>query len=81
MSEPIAAGWVNTRAAAQLTGYTVAYMRQLAIHSDRSKIVARKVGRDWLIERASLLEFKAAMDRLGSDKHNPWRDDLQGGRK
>ena len=77
MSEPITAGWVDTRTAAELTGYTAAYMRQLAL---RDRIVARKVGRDWLIERASLLAYKAQMDGLGSDKHNPWREGLEHGR-
>lgn len=74
MSEPIAEGWVDTTTAAELTGYTTAYMRILA---RKERIEARKVGRDWLIERASLLAFKAAMDRLGNEKHNPqapWRD-------
>jgi len=74
MSEPIAEGWVNTREAAQLTGYTVAYMRQLAI---KGRIEARRVGRDWLIERASLLEYRDRMDRLGAQRHDPrapWRE-------
>ena len=60
---------------AALAGYSPVYVRLLA--RDK-RIEARKVGRDWLIERASLLAFKAAMDALGSDKHNPWRDDLPG---
>ena len=79
MSEP-AAGWVTTDEAQMLVGYSRPYLRQLA---NRGRIEARKVGRDWLIERASVLELKAQMDRLGSDKHNPWRDDLpgDGGRK
>jgi len=78
MSEPITEGWVDTRTAAELTGYTAAYMRQLALGD---KIVARKVGRDWLIERASLLAYKARMERLGTEKHNPWRPGLAQGRK
>jgi excisionase family DNA binding protein len=72
--------WVNTAEGAELTGLSVDYVRRLA---RAGRIEARKVGRDWLIERASLLAFKATMDALGSDKHNPWRDDLpgDGGRK
>jgi excisionase family DNA binding protein len=70
-----AEGWVTTTEAAEITGYSITYMRQLA---NRDRIEARKVGRDWLIERTSLLAFKAQMDRLGNDKHNPqapWRDE------
>jgi len=74
MTEPITEGWVTTREAEALTGYSRPYLRQLA-NSD-TRIVARKVGRDWLIDCASLVAFKVQMDRLGSEKHNPWRDSL-----
>jgi excisionase family DNA binding protein len=80
MTKPVTEGWVSTREAAELTGYTTAYMRQLA---NRKRIEAQKVGRDWLIERASLLAFKREMDALGDSKHNPqapWRDDQDRGR-
>ena len=72
--------WLNTSEGAELTGFSVDYVRRLA---RAGRIEARKVGRDWLIERASLLAFKAQMDRLGAQKHSPWRDDLpgDGGRK
>jgi excisionase family DNA binding protein len=63
-------GWLNTTEAAQLTGYTQAYMRMLA---HKGEVDARKVGRDWLIKRKSLLAYKAQMDRLGPSKHSPWR--------
>jgi hypothetical protein len=51
-------------------------MRQLA---QRGRVEARKVGRDWLVNRESLLAYKRAMDRLGNQKHNPWREDLADG--
>jgi len=70
--------WITTNLAQALTGYSQAYMRQLA---QRGRVEARKVGRDWLVNRESLLEYKLAMDRLGSQKHNPWRDDLAEGRR
>jgi excisionase family DNA binding protein len=73
MVEPIAAGWITTDEAQALTGYSVAYLRRLA---NRGDVEARKVGRDWLIWRESLLEYKARMDGLGREKHNPWRADL-----
>ena len=72
---------INTTEGAELTGFSVDYVRRLARRGD---IEARKVGRDWLIERASLLAHKVRMDRLGPEKHNPkapWRDDLAEGRK
>jgi len=66
-------GWVNTTEAAELTGYSQAYMRQLI---QKKQIEAVKVGRDWLINRESLLAYKHQMDILGPEKHNPWREDL-----
>lgn len=65
--------WVNTTNGAILTGYSQAYMRILA---RSGQVEARKVGRDWLVNRESLLAYKSRMDRLGPQKHNPWRDDL-----
>jgi excisionase family DNA binding protein len=56
-----------------LTGYHVKYLRYLV---GQGRIEARKVGRDWLIDRESLLAYKRRMDRLGPAKHNPWREDL-----
>jgi len=73
LGEPVLEGWITTREAAALTGYTTAYIRQLAI---RGRVEAQKVGRDWLISRESLLAYKRKMDALGPQKHNPWREDL-----
>ena len=69
--------WVNTTEAAHLTDYSQAYMRILA---RSGQVEARKVGRDWLIKRESLLAYKQRMDRLGPQKHNPWRDPTRDGR-
>jgi excisionase family DNA binding protein len=66
-------GWVTTAQAAELTGYNVKYLRQLVRDG---RIEARKVGRDWLVNLEDVLSYKARMDALGSQKHNPWRDDL-----
>jgi len=73
MTEPVVEGWITTIEAEILTGYSQAYMRQLACNG---KVKARKVGRDWLINRESLLAYKHQMDVLGPEKHNPWREDL-----
>jgi len=75
MSELIAQGWVNTREAADITGHSVAYVRQMI---RRERIEAQKVGRDWLVSLSSLLAYKRTMESLGSGKHNPlapWRDE------
>lgn len=70
-------GLITTNDAASLTGYSVAYIRQLA-RSGRVRSV--KAGRDWLVNRDDLMDHKRAMDTLGTEKHNPWRDDLSDGR-
>ena len=70
---PMFDGWVTIAQAAELSGYSPAYVRQLAY---RGRIDARKVGRDWLINQESLLAYKREMDTLGGQRHNPWREDL-----
>ncbi|MDW8069391.1 MAG: helix-turn-helix domain-containing protein [Anaerolineae bacterium] len=64
--------WITTKEAARLAGYTAVYIRRL-IRTKRVNAVKR--GRDWLIDRVSLLAYKARMDALGTQKHNPWRED------
>jgi excisionase family DNA binding protein len=72
-------GWITTDVAVTLTGYSAAYIRRLA---RKGRIGAKRVLRDWLVSREDLLAHKARMDALGTDKHNPWRDDLgDGGRR
>jgi len=66
-------GWTTTEAAAEITGYSAAYLRRLA---DQGRIKARKVGRDWQIQRESLLTHCEHMQDLGNQRHNPWRDNL-----
>ncbi len=72
MTEPIE-GWLTTDEAAELAGYNVKYLRWLI---NQGRIEARKVQRDWLVNKESLLAYKARMDALGAQKHNPWREDL-----
>jgi excisionase family DNA binding protein len=72
-------GWITTKEATVLTGYKMAHIRNLA---RTGKIEAKRIGRDWLLDRGSVLAYKARMDVLGPQKHNPWREDLQtGGRR
>lgn len=63
---------ITTTQGAELTGYSVVYVRQLARYG---VIKAKKLGRDWLVSRAGLLAYKAKMDRLGSEKFNPYREE------
>ncbi|MBN1975941.1 MAG: helix-turn-helix domain-containing protein [Anaerolineae bacterium] len=62
--------FVSVPDGAELTGYSVALVRRLA---QRGRVNAVKVGREWLIDRAALLEYKAEMQRLGPQKHDPTR--------
>ena len=48
--------WVTTAKGAKLTGYSREYVRVLARDG---KIQAAKVGRDWLVNKESLLEYQA----------------------
>ena len=66
--------WLTTEDAARVSGYSQAYMRQLA---QRGEVTAIKAGRDWLLERAALLEYKRRMEALGDNKHNPWKEDRE----
>jgi excisionase family DNA binding protein len=61
-------GWISSKEAAKLTGYTVLYLCRLARDG---RLRATKLGRDWLFERESLLKWKSQMDELGTKKHSP----------
>jgi len=70
MSEPVAEGWLTTDEAGALTGYGVSYVRRLGLCG---RVQARRVGRIWLVNQASLLAYQAEMERLGTAKHDPRR--------
>lgn len=71
MTKPKDNDLITTTMGASLTGYSAAYVRQLA---RASRFGSRKLGRDWLISKTALLAHKAKMDALGTDKHNPWKE-------
>jgi len=51
------AGWISIEAAAGLTGYEPAYLRQLLI---RGAVVGSKLGEHyWLVSKRSLLDYAA----------------------
>ena len=58
-------GYITTAEAAQLTGYTDAYIRELI---KDGRIDAKKYGRSWMVSRASLLAHKRQADELGAKR-------------
>lgn len=70
-SGEVVEGWLDSKTAAELTGYHVKYVRQLV---RRGRIEARKVARDWLVNKADLLRYKSEMDALGGRRHDPRRN-------
>lgn len=68
MEEKVLAGWLTTDESAELTGYSVAYLRRLV---REGRVLARKVQREWLVNRDSLIDYKAKMDDLGRAKFSP----------
>lgn len=60
--------WITTTEAARLTGYASSSFRHFIL---RGKLPARKLGRDWVLLRSDVEAYKAKMDLLGPDKHNP----------
>ncbi|MFZ5915541.1 MAG: helix-turn-helix domain-containing protein [Chloroflexota bacterium] len=62
--------WITTAEAAELTGYDPAHVRWLI---RKGRVNGKKFGRDWMIDRGGLLEYKRRMDDLGTEKHDPWR--------
>ena len=53
-------GWLTTSEAHRLTGYNLEYIRRLM---RTKKIQAKKWGRDWMINQASLLGYKEKEER------------------
>ena len=45
--------WITTKEAAELTGYTPAYFRQLIL---RGRLGAEKRGRDWFLDKREVME-------------------------
>ena len=60
--------WITTAEAADLTGYSPHYVRRL-MRKDR--VLAKKWGNSWMINKQSLLDYKRRMDSLGRAKYKP----------
>ena len=63
--------WVSVTEAAAESGYTKQAVSRLA-RADAIK--ARRFGRVWAIYLPSLLAYKAQMDALGDQRHDPRRN-------
>jgi excisionase family DNA binding protein len=60
MTDILAPGWLTVAEAAGLTGYTEAHIQRLA---RQGEVTARKVGRQWVIDRASVLAWHKTAKR------------------
>lgn len=65
------ANWVVIAEAVEYTSYTHEHIAWLA---REGKITSRKGGRVWLIDLDSLKAYEAEMKELGTQKHDPTRD-------
>jgi len=66
--------WVTTAEAAELTGYSPVTLRQFV---REGRINGRKRGRDWFLDRKSVLAYAEEMKRLGTAKHDPRRTGIR----
>ena len=62
--------WITAVEAAELTGYTSARFRQLALDGT---IPAQKRGPAWFFDKKEVLAYAEKMERLGTAKHDPTR--------
>jgi excisionase family DNA binding protein len=60
--------WITTAEAAELTGYSPVTFRWLV---REGKIYGRKRGRDWFLDKESVLSYAKRMKDLGPAKHAP----------
>jgi excisionase family DNA binding protein len=72
MEELVWTGWLTTDEAAEVSGYSVAYMRRLV---RQGRVEARKIQREWLVNRESLIDYKDKMEDLGRAKFAPRRSE------
>jgi len=67
----MAEDWITTAEAARLTGYTLYHLRYLI---KIRKVKAKKWGREWQVDRASLLAYMRTAKELG-EKRGPKKSD------
>lgn len=61
---------ITTKEAAGLTDYDPTHIRWLI---REGRVEGKKFGRDWMVDKESLLDYAERMKKLGSAKHDPWR--------
>jgi len=66
--------WITTKEAADLTGYSASYFRNLIRWG---RLQAEKRGRDWFLNKEQILAYKREMEQLGPAKHDPRRNGLR----
>jgi hypothetical protein len=54
--------WITTTEAVRMTGYNHEYIRRLL---RTGKVVGKKWGRDWMVDRDSLLTYMQESERRG----------------
>lgn len=64
---------VTIQDGAKLSGLSRTHVRRLVV---AGRVAGVKMGRDWLVDRVALLAYAEDHKRLGSQKFNPWREDL-----
>jgi len=57
--------WITTAEAAQISGYHVKYIPLLIRNG---KVVARKFGDIWQVDRASLLAYVRKVEKIGAKR-------------
>ena len=57
--------WVTTKEAIRITGYNAEYIRRLL---RSGKVNGAKWGREWMIDRESLLAYEQGSERRGARK-------------
>ncbi len=62
------ADWITTDEAALISGYHVNYIRQII---RKNKIKAEKKGRDWWVDKTSLLEYVSQATSAKDKRHGP----------
>lgn len=70
MTEKQDTEWVTTSEAADLTGYSIQYVRRLVRNG---RVRAQKWVRDWMVDKEALLAYQQSMQTLGDRKYDPWR--------
>ena len=70
MDEPNPLEWLTINEGSAITPYTPVTVRYLA---REGLVKACKRGRDWFLEKDSLLTYAREMQALGTSKHDPTR--------